>query len=171
MLALILQVESAGSREPRCHPEQREPDDDGRDLRGLLRGREPVDVAGEGHGGQVALELRADAPLFGCRPGGIHDYTLLPVSDGDYTVTVDTKTCECHGVPKVWAKDPRKKRGGFWRCTIKNQERQSAYSRSKKGRTRARRYDSSKKGLARRLRYSSSEAGQAAKREWDFLNR
>jgi hypothetical protein len=31
-------------------------------------------------------------------------------------------TCECHGLPKVWQTDTRKKKGGYYRCFLKHVE-------------------------------------------------
>lgn len=30
--------------------------------------------------------------------------------------------CECHGLPKTWRFDSRKRLGGYWRCTERERE-------------------------------------------------
>lgn len=42
--------------------------------------------------------------------------------------------CACHGEPQGWAKDPRKKTGGYWRCIIRKRATDKAYRGTEKGR-------------------------------------
>ena len=33
-------------------------------------------------------------------------------------------SCDCHGVPMLWNKDPRYRAGGYWKCRIHKAESQ-----------------------------------------------
>lgn len=40
---------------------------------------------------------------------------------------MDIPRCECHGEGMLWNKDTRYAAGGFWRCRVKNSERNARW--------------------------------------------
>lgn len=39
---------------------------------------------------------------------------------------MEAPPCECHGEPKYWRKDRRKRSGGYWYCAVRERERMRA---------------------------------------------
>lgn len=38
------------------------------------------------------------------------------------SVVAERPVCKCHGEPKLWHKDTRKRGGGHWQCAVKHRE-------------------------------------------------
>lgn len=86
-------------------------------------------------------------------------------------MTMDTKPCECHGVPQIWRNRADLPAGGYYTCRVKRREAQRRYAHTEKGKAANRKYNQSEKGTARQKRWRSTEQALALKREWNFLNR
>ncbi len=80
---------------------------------------------------------------------------------------IQMKTCDCHGIPMQWSRDPRRKAGGTWRCRERNKENSERYRRSGKAQAVGTRYQQSEKGKKSLRRYQNSAKGRAVKRRYE----
>jgi len=71
-------------------------------------------------------------------------------------MTIDDKNipiCDCHKVKMFWKTDNRKKRKGYWSCSVKNKAALARYRHSEKGLKMIKRDNSSVKGYVRKRKY------------------
>jgi len=61
-----------------------------------------------------------------------------------------------------WAKSPRTRAGGYWRCPVKRREAQERYRASRRGKAKVAQYNASPEGKAGKRRYRVTAAGKAA---------
>ena len=83
--------------------------------------------------------------------------------------------CTHCGEEKVWKKDPRRKKGGTWRCMRLRRETEKAYNQTPEGKARRirgdKKYRSSEKGKQKRReqqkRYIRSENGKKVRKKYE----
>lgn len=76
-------------------------------------------------------------------------------------------TCECHGLPRRWNKDARRRAGGCFHCAEEGRGHARKYSASDSGRKTRRKYRHSDKGREVRRKWADSEEGRKSRRNYD----